>query len=135
MAFNSNITFIGCVEFVNNHPEQPVSDVLREIGAITLIQSSAFFNGNCNLKYNQAGYGGALLSTESKVYVNGDVIIACNRAVKDGGGIYLSNSELICLQKSTLVLDNNQAENRGGGLHVISSTIKVCSLYNRNAET
>ena len=131
MAFNSNITFMGCVVFVNNEPKQSssITDTFQEGGAMTLFQSNVFFNGNCSLLYNHAEDGGGLLSIESKIYVYGNLTIAHNTASRNGGGVYLLNSELTCncLQKSTFLLDNNYAGNKGGGLHAISSAVKVIS--------
>ena len=134
VAFNSNITFMGCVEFVNNHPEQS-KDIFQKGGAITLFQSNAFFNGNCSLQNNHAENGGGLLSTESKLYVNGNLTMSHNSATRNGGGVYLSNSELTCLWKSAFLLYNNHAGQKGGGLHAISSSIKVNSAYPRNTVT
>ena len=138
VAFNSNITFMGYVEFANNHPEQSstTADTFQEGGAITLFQSNAFFNGNCTLHRNHAERdGGALLSMESNLYVSGDVTIAHNMATRNGGGIYLINSELVCLQKSTLLLEDNHAGYKGGGLHAISSSIRVTSVYVKSPNT
>ena len=59
--------------------------------------------------------------------MNGNVTIAHNTATGNGGGVYLSTSELICQQESTLVLLNNIASHKGGGLHAISSSIKAAS--------
>ena len=130
VAFNSNITFTGYATFVNNTPSQTVSGDFQEGGAITLFQSNAFFDGECNLEYNHAENGGAIHSTESKLYVNGDVTIAHNTATENGGGVYLSTSELNCQQESALVLLNNIASHKGGGLHAISSSIKAASFSN-----
>ena len=127
VAFNSNITFTGYATFVNNTPSQTVSGDFQEGGAITLFQSNIFFDGECNLEHNHAENGGAIHSTESKLYVNGDVTIAHNTATGNGGGVYLSTSELNCQQESTLVLLNNTASHKGGGLHAISSSIKAVS--------
>ena len=127
VAFNSNITFTGYVTFVNNTPSPTVSGDFQEGGAITLLQSNVFFDGECNLEHNHAENGGVIHSTESKLYVNGNVTIAHNTATGNGGGVYLSTSELNCQQKSTFVLWNNTASNKGGGLHVISSSIKAAS--------
>ena len=134
LAFNSNITFMGYIVFVNNHPQQPIStsSTLLEGGALTLFQSNAYFNGKSIFLHNYAKDGGGLLSAESRVYVKGDVIIAHNIAIRNGGGVYLSNSELICLQESTFLLNNNTAGHKGGGLHAVSSTIKVTSAYSQN---
>ena len=127
VAFNSNITFIGYVELVNNQLTQTAAGDFQEGGTITLIQSSVSFDGACKLEQNHAENGGAIHSTDSKLYVNGRVTIAHNIATRNGGGVYLSNSELICQQKSTLALFNNTALHKGGGLHVISSSIKAAS--------
>ena len=129
MAFNSNITFLGYARFVNNQPPQTTTDDFQEGGAITLFQSSVYFDGVCNLKHNFAANGGAIHSTESKLYVilNGYVIIAYNTATRNGGGVYLLNSELNCERMSTFVLFNNTAVQKGGGLHAISSSIKATS--------
>ena len=129
VAFNSNITFMGYARFENNQPPQTVTRDFQEGGAITLFQSNIFFDGSCNLEHNLAENGGAILSTESKLYVNGDVTIAHNTATRNGGGVYLSTSELNCQQKSTFVLFNNTAEQKGGGLHAISSSIKATSAF------
>ena len=127
VAFNSNITFTGYASFVNNTPSQTDSGDFQEGGAITLLQSNVFFDGECNLEHNYAVNGGAMHSTESKLYVNGNLTIAHNTATGNGGGVYLSTSELNCQQKSILVLWNNTASHKGGGLHAISSSIKAAS--------
>ena len=126
VAFNSNITLNGYATFVNNRPPHTTS-VFQEGGAITLLQSSVVLYGVCNLKQNHAENGGAIHSTESKLYVNGNVTIAHNTATGNGGGVYLSTSELNCQQKSTFELFNNTAAHKGGGLHAISSPIKATS--------
>ena len=129
VAFNSNITFISNVMFVNNHPRKATTGDFQEGGAVTLFQSNVFFDGICNLEHNYAENGGAIHSTESKIFVNGNVTLLHNRASKNGGGVYLSASELNCQQKSTFILFSNSAAQKGGGLHAISSSIKVTSAF------
>ena len=136
VAFNSNITFSDYTVFANNQPgpSQSTSGDFQEGGAITLFQSNIFFNGESNFEYNHAENGGAIHSTESKLYVNGNVTIAHNTAAGNGGGVYLSTSELNCQQNSTLLLFNNSAVHKGGGIHAISSSIKAtaelgCHIY------
>ena len=125
VAFNSHVIIMGSVEFVNNQRNQSNSTTatFKEGGAITLFQSNLLVYGNCSLQYNHAENGGGLLSIESKVYVRGVVTITHNSATRNGGGVYLSNSELICDRKSVLLLNNNQAGNKGGGLHAVSSSM------------
>ena len=130
VAFNSNITFTGYATFVNNTPSQTLSGDFLQGGAMTLFQSNVFFNGVCNLEHNHAENGGAIHSTGSKLNVNGDITLAHNTATGNGGGVYLSNSELNCQQRSTVVLWNNTALHKGGGLHAISSSIKATSSNN-----
>ena len=127
VAFNSNITFVGYARFVNNQPSQTATGDFQEGGAITLLQSNIFFDGVCNLEHNRAENGGAVLSIESKLYVNGDVTITHNTATRNGGGVYLSTSELNCQQMSMIVIFNNTAVHKGGGLHAISSSVKTTS--------
>ena len=131
VAFNSNITLNGHDLFVNNQPPQTASGDFQKGGAITLRQSNAFFYGTCNLEHNHAENGGAIHSTESKLYVNGYVTIAHNRATGNGGGVYLSTSELNCQQFSNFELFNNTAEHKGGGLHATSSSVKATSSFSQ----
>ena len=54
VAFNSNINFNGYAKFGNNQPSQTAAGDFQEGGAITLLQSNAYFDGECNLKHNHA---------------------------------------------------------------------------------
>ena len=135
VAVNSNITFMGYARFVTNQPPQTTTDDFQEGGAITLLQSNVFFDGTCMLEHNHAKNGGAIHSTESKLYVTGNVTIAHNTATRNGGGVYLSaTSELNCQQKSTFVLFNDTAVQKGGGLHAISSSIKATSTVTTSGQ-
>lgn len=127
VAFTSNITLKGNVKYSNNQQSITTTD-LQEGGAITLIQSNAYLDGTCKFECNHAENGGAILSIDSKLYVNGNVSVAHNVANRNGGGIYLTESDLECLNKSTLNLFNNTAKHKGGGLHAISSFIKDISV-------
>ena len=108
----SNITFSGNVVFTNNSQQNSTVNLL-DGGAVSLFQSNAIFNGICRFEHNQGESGGALHSTDSKLYVNGDVTLIYNRATENGGGIYLSYSELNCQHKSLLHLLGNTATHRG----------------------
>ena len=121
------MNFSGYAEFVNNQPSHSTTGAFQEGGAMTLFHSSVFFDGKCNLECNHAENGGAIHSTDSKLHVNGNITIAHNTATGNGGGVYLSTSKLNCQQESTIVLYNNRAMSKGGGLHAISSSIKASS--------
>ena len=78
MALNSRVTFNGFATFVNNQPDisqTTTLDDFHEGGAITLIQSDAFFDGECTLEHNHAVLGGAIHSTGSRLYVNDNVTV------------------------------------------------------------
>ena len=133
MALNSSITFSGYAMFMNNKPQND-QGIFQEGGSVTVFQSSVSFDGECNLEYNHAENGGAIHATESKLFVNGNVTIAYNTATGNGGGVYLSTSELNCQRNSSLVLNDNRAMNKGGGLHAISSSIKgISSVFNQRS--
>ena len=125
MAFKSNVTFkiTSYNTFASNQP--PIN--VQEGGAITLFQSNAFFHGICLLEHNHAENGGAIFSIDSKIYVTGNITTAHNTAGEDGGGVYLSNSELNLQKHSRFDLFNNIATHKGGGLHAISSSIESTS--------
>ena len=77
--------------------------------------------------------GGAIFFIESKFYAKGDVTVAHNMANKNGGGIYLIDSELKCLNNSTVILFNNTATHKGGGIDAISSSINTTSVLPSSA--
>ena len=74
--------------------------------------------------------GGAVHSSENKIYVKGTVIIVGNRANKSGGGVYLYQSEINCQLNSNLNVRGNIAAQRGGGIHATSSSIKTIASFN-----
>ena len=128
LAFNSNITLMGYnVRFENNQPAQSTMPEFEEGGAVTLFQSNMFFDGYCYFQYNFANNGGAIRSIESKIVVNGRLSIEHNRASRNGGGMYLLNSEINCQRLSIFKLVNNTATYKGGGIHAVSSSVKAAS--------
>ena len=81
------------------------------------------FTGVSSLSNNQARDGGAILATESKVIMYGEITIANNTATaSSGGGISLQLSDLEV--RGDCIISGNVAV-RGGGIHAISSTIAV----------
>ena len=77
MSFSWALT----VKFLNNQQLQNARG-LQEGGAITLVQSNAFFDGKYTIEHNHVENGGAILSIESNLYdiVTGNVIVAHNTA-------------------------------------------------------
>ena len=127
--FNSKVAFTGNSDFVkNDHPalESNVTVTgIEEGGTLTTFQSEIFFDGICTLMQNRAKKGGAIHAIESKLYVNGEVIIANNTAMETGGGMYLYQSELIFQDHSNMKVLGNCACENGGGIHSIGSSIDV----------
>lgn len=88
---------------------------IQEGSAITLSLSDAFFNETCNFKENYVTNGGAIHSSESKLYVTGDVKVQHNTASQNEGGIYLYQSGLNTDKIHPLNISYNTAKHRGGG--------------------
>ena len=125
-ARNSNINITSLTVFINNvSPNFSTTTLTLEGGAITAVQSDVHFNGGCLLVQNSASKGGAVFAVESKLYVRGETTISNNIASDTGGGLYLEQTELNCQDQSVLKLLKNTAAEKGGGIHAISSTIKV----------
>ena len=126
IAHHSDVTFTTNTLFVGgSHLKTDEIVTYQEGGAVTGFQSEIVFDGTCTLTNNRAENGGALYTTQSKVHVIGEVTIANNTATANGGGIYLYQSELNCEGHSNLILLGNHASIKGGGIHTISSLIKV----------
>ena len=129
LVFNSKVAFTGNSDFVkNDHPalESNVTVTgIEEGGTLTTFQSEIFFDGTCTLMQNRAKKGGAIHAIESKLYVNGEVIIANNTAMETGGGMYIYQSELIFQGHSNMKVLGNSAYENGGGIHSIGSSIDV----------
>ena len=126
-AINSNIyvgnntIFVNCTSIPSIHNET----TFQEGGAITIFQSETVFSGSCDIIHNSAKHGGALYISESKLYVRGKLSIINNIATNTGGGIYLYQSEVNCEGGSVLNFSLNSAQGKGGGIHAVSSAIKV----------
>ena len=127
----SNITIINKTAFTMNTPSQHNVYALQEGGSVTLFQSNLYFFGTSTLENNHADKGGAIYSTESKLHVFDTLVIAHNEVTRNGGGIYLVNSELIFRSENNLIhprrltLFNNTAREKGGGIHAIASFIRL----------
>lgn len=145
LGIRSNITITGYSNFSNcSSLAQNTPPNLLKGGAITLFRSNIFFNGVSEMKYNYAENGGAILATQSKVYVNGELSVTKNRADRNGGAIYLYQSELNLNQRGILHVKGNHAFGNGGGIHAVSSSVTVtmtttfsnnCSVVAEEGET
>ena len=126
IAHDSSVTFKTNTLFFGGSQLKTDEVILyQQGGAITGFQSSIFMDGTFIIRNNSAENGGAIYTTQSKVNVLGEVMITDNVASDNGGGIYLYQSELNCLGQSHLMLKGNTADQKGGGVHVISSLITV----------
>ena len=132
-VYNGNINITSYTKFTNctSLKKDKTTDPQElEAGAITAFQSTIIFSGQCMLRDNEAQIGGAIYVSESSVHVyEGEVTVANNVAMDSGGGMYLYQSELHCHSKSILLLSENSATDKGGGIRSSSSSIKVDSLW------
>ena len=123
-AFNSNISFSGCTKFFNCSPPVNTTVNFKEGGALTLYQTILSLEGEVIFEYNRAEIGGAIVATESEIYLSNQMYIINNSATISGGGLYLAQSEVFSLQDSTLIISRNSATEKGGGIFAVSSSIK-----------
>jgi predicted outer membrane repeat protein len=74
----------------------------KEGDALTLYQTMLSLQGEITFEYNHAKIGGAIVATESEIYLsmNNQVYVVNNTASISGGGLYLAQSELFSLQDS-----------------------------------
>ena len=80
----------------------------------------------CTLVGNQADHGGAMYASKSKVIIkiNSQTKIRANSAITNGGGMYLTTSELK-FGGYISYITGNTAGRRGGGLHTDNSSIII----------
>ena len=130
LATATIVNFTHFNSFNNCTTSQLSRSNFREGGALTAFQSTVYFEGTTTFHSNLADSGGAVHSTESVLNVTGTTLIRNNRVRRNGGGIYLSRSELLCQQNSSLRLVNNTALRQGGGLHAAGSSIKITIVVN-----
>lgn len=125
LVFGSNVTFKGQADFINCS-ERITSEKpeMMEGGALTSFKSTVNFNGKATLALNSAKNGGAIQATESKIYIQGIVMLMNNTAIETGGGIRLDMSELHYQFGSTLCVLGNAAK-KGGGIYTVSSIIDI----------
>ena len=94
-------------------------------GALFLIEGQLIFsNGDSTLVRNQADDGGAIYASESKVIIRkcSFANVTANSAMRDGGGLYLMESEMN-IEGDTSYITRNRANRRGGGIHLANSVI------------
>ena len=126
-CFATGVTFNSKTLFVNNR--QPALYSSNEGGAVTLIQSTATFNGTVRMSNNQAKNGGALLISNSKVYatIYTHLELSDNTATHSGGAIHCFQCQL--LFGALILITGNHASQNGGGLHITSSTINIIANH------
>ena len=119
LVFSSNVTFAGHTDIINN-----TFGLESYNGVISAFQSEIVFTNRTNLSYNGGNntYGGAISTSESKIYVYGEISISHNTATW-GGGIYFYQSELNVFGKAEIV--GNRAFERGGGIYAVGSIVRL----------
>ena len=141
--YQTSLTLHGMARFENNYAEIGGAIVAVESkvylnnevyvlnnggsgsgGALNIYQTTLTLHGMARFVNNHAEFGGAIVARESEVYLNDEVHVLNNSASVTGGGLYLSQSQLISHLESNVTISNNYATESGGGLHAVSSLIK-----------
>ena len=119
-AYKCNINLTGNNSFIEIDNEQS-----KAPSALYVTQSIVSFDGKCAFMHNVAVSGAAIHASESRIDVNGELVVTNNRALDNGGGIYLYRSDFNCRMGSAIKIVENCAHVNGGGIHAVSSAIKV----------
>ena len=69
-------------------PPENTTVNFKEGGALTLYQTMLSFQGEARFEHNRAEIGGAILATESEIFLSDKVYITNNSASTSGGGLY-----------------------------------------------
>ena len=126
IAHQSSVTF-EYTSFTNGS-QLKTDEIITylEGGAITGFRSNIVLGIRCIMRHNNAENGGAIYVTQSKLNVLGRLLLLSNNSATDsGGGIFLYQSELHCLETSTIWFKGNNAHQKGGAIHAVSSHIEV----------
>ena len=129
--FDSEVTISGSMNCSQHHRFKKLEqDYTLEGGCLTLFISRVVITGAVALTNNSATNGGGLLSITSRIILdkNGRLTVINNTAIDTGGGMYLYHSELYV--RGPIHVYGNIANNFGGGIHCISSTIVI--IINRH---
>ena len=128
-AYKCKVNFTGNNSFIGIDNEQS-----KAPSALYIIQSTVSIDGKSTFMHNVAVSGGAIHASESRIDVNGELVVANNRALDNGGGIYLYRSDFNCRTGSNINIASNHANMKGGGIHAISSAITVTYVRDSYAE-
>ena len=100
-------------------------------GAIYIDESQIVLDGDTVLVRNSAIHGGALFITKSKfiIEIDSQIVVNANSAAQNGGGAYLTASELN-IRGESLYFTRNRASKNGGGIHAANSSITIEGAIN-----
>ena len=102
-----------------------VYDFSSQGGGITLFVSRLILLGSTTLASNTANNGGGILAITSTIDCACNLSFYTNTASDTGGGLYLYQSKLSI--NGYVEINGNRAMKHGGGVHAISSFIKLVS--------
>ena len=117
--FNANLTFFNGTNTIIENEAQ------KSGGALSLIEGQLIFSGGNNtIVRNQANDGGAIYGSNSELLLRKYSLtnVTANLATRNGGGLYLMESE-IDIEGDTSYFTRNRASRKGGGIHTANSAI------------
>ena len=113
-CYSGTVEMVGTNMFHNN---SCYDDACRG-GAMLYYKSNLrMVHGTAEFKFNKAGFGGAISQTTTDTYLNGKVNMLKNKAVHDGGALYIELFFTFIAESTLLMLIENAAGNEGGALY------------------
>ena len=158
-ALQTNISFNGNTEFVDNGPIHFVNNALigsailaiqdstltiagNSIfcnntgytgGGLFLVNSTCFISGISTFLKNSATKrsGGAIFSYRSMIYIDGSIQFTKNHAMESGGGILMEHS-ILKSEGEVNFIKNSVDDYAGGATALISSIFEISGMINFN---
>ena len=128
-AQHSNITISGNVS-VSSGLTRKAGQIILE-GAITLFNCTAMFIGSMEISNITAAEGSCIHAIDSEIDFHGCIHWHKNRALSNGGALYVKNSVVSLRSKSNCsTVQQNIASRLGGAIYAIDSSLLMSNSTN-----
>ena len=119
---SSEVTFNGTNSFKYCKQNFSLAEKYWAQGTLTIIQSTVFFFGDtCFLENHAIRSGGGMYISETQMVIYENLTVTRNRAEENGGGAFFYSSLVVCSGKC--IFTNNNASIAGGGISTVATII------------
>ena len=101
------------INFTRNEIDAPVEDSLG-CGTLYVAENARTLITNSSFTYNKCS---GITAVQSSIIMQGNIMIANNKAYNGGGMVLCANSVIFLLSDVKVTIENNEARNYGGGIY------------------